>query len=100
GYGYRYGSDADIFDAPVGLCDSGVAPIQFYISKHEARRADHDRNGSLGTKDLHFVAESGSCTAKLKFACINFGLQKRRCIEGRKAQTAVTRKRSRFRLEE
>src|SRR5262249_18726895 len=72
------GSSADVVEAPVRLCDSGGAPIQSYMSKHAARHVNQDRNGSLGTKDLHFVGESGGCTAKLKFACVNLGPQKRR----------------------
>src|SRR5215469_13423672 len=92
-------SEDDVFEAPVGLCDLGGAPIQSYISKHEARHVNQDRNRTGGTKDLQFVGESGSCTAKLKLPCVNLGPQKRsRCTEGRKVHTAITQ-RSRHELE-
>jgi hypothetical protein len=69
------GSEADVFDAPVGLCESGGAPIQSYMSKHGTRHVNQDRNGSGGTKDLQFVGESGRCTAKLKGGCANLARQ-------------------------
>ena len=71
------GSEADVFEGPVGLGESGGAPIQSYMSKHPTRHVNQDRNRNVpgGTKDLQFVGECGNCTAKLKFACVNLARQ-------------------------